>query len=65
MLVFGLTCHAQVKLDSVFQVVDTIPTAQSKLWKLEGVARKNKLSNKEIKSEFKKINICVKYPYKL
>jgi tetratricopeptide (TPR) repeat protein len=48
MLLFGLTCHAQVKLDSIFRVVDTIPTAQSKLWKLEGVARKNKLSNKEI-----------------
>ena len=48
MLVFGLTCHAQVKLDSIFQVVDTLPTLQRKLGKMEGVSGKFKFSNKEI-----------------
>ena len=47
-IIFSLTCNAQVKLDSIFQVIDTLPSLQRKLGKMEGVSSKFKLSNKEI-----------------
>lgn len=47
-MLFGLTCNAQVKLDSIFGVIDTLPTLQRKLGKMEGIAGKYKLTNKEI-----------------
>jgi len=55
-MLFSLICNAQVKLDSIFQVIDTIPNFQRQLWKIESVARKNRLSNKETNKLIEKTN---------
>ncbi len=54
-MIFSLAGYSQVKLDSIFNIIDTLPSLNRKLGKLENVSSKLKLSNKEINLVLNKI----------